>query len=103
MNSNFEQKTLVNAIRTYGYRAQLAMAIEEMSELTKAICKYWRHQNKETCDQILEEMADVEIMLEQMKIMFGNPKDIKEQKIHRLFHRLNKEKGPVEEGGVICS
>lgn len=88
---DFTKNTLLKAVETYGYRAQQAMAIEEMSELTKAICKFWRHKNKETYDDVLEEMADVEIMLDQLKMMFSDPKEIREKKIHRLFHRLTKE------------
>ena len=93
MNDRFYTKTITTAIDTYGEHAQQLMAIEEMSELTKAICKYFRaekntEQEGRAIAQILEEMADVEIMLDQLKIMFGNPEDEKELKIHRLFHRL---------------
>ncbi len=48
---------------------QLDIAIEEMSELTKEICKYKRgFDNREN---IIEEMADVFIMLRQLKLIFN--------------------------------
>ena len=56
------------AIETYGKDAQLKMAIEEMAELTQAICKSFR--GKDNLDNIIEEIADVEIMLAQLKIIF---------------------------------
>lgn len=43
-----ELKILQEAIDHYGEESQLDMAIEEMSELTKAICKYKRAVKKES-------------------------------------------------------
>ena len=65
------------AIQTYGVDAQVDMMIEEMSELTKALLKYRRaYGQPETVlgllvENILEEMADVEIVLLQMHMIFG--------------------------------
>ncbi len=57
------------AIEKYGVNAQLDMVIEEMSELTKEICK--KKRGKDNHDEIVEEMADVYIMLEQLKTICG--------------------------------
>jgi hypothetical protein len=61
---------LEKAIDTYGNESQVDMAIEEMSELTKALLKYRRALKGNTDisvskahSDILEEIADVEIML----------------------------------------
>lgn len=71
---------LKKAINTYGVQAQKDMMIEEMSELTKAILKERRalkDRNKKYIDlevargEIKEEIADVQIMLNQMKIIYG--------------------------------
>ncbi|MCI9094029.1 MAG: hypothetical protein HFF36_09670 [Coprobacillus sp.] len=64
-----ETETLHQAINIYGKNAQLDMCIEEMSELTKEICKSKR--GKDNKEEIIEEMADVYIMLEQLKIIFS--------------------------------
>lgn len=45
-----ELKVLQEAIDHYGEESQLDMAIEEMSELTKAICKYKRLKKAVTSD-----------------------------------------------------
>ena len=59
---------LKKAINTYGINSQLDMAVEEMSELTKEICK--KKRGKDNHSEIMEEMADVYIMLEQLKMIF---------------------------------
>ena len=65
---------LTRAIRTYGEPAQIDMAIEEMAELTKALCKIKRAQAgcevTAAIDNAVEEMADVQIMLDQLRIIF---------------------------------
>lgn len=82
-------RTLVKAIDTYGCEAQIKMVLEEMSELQKEICKYWR--GRENVEAIAEEVADVEIMLAQLKMIFGietSVKNITLRKIKRLAVRL---------------
>ena len=83
-------KVLEKAILTYGRECQLNIAIEEMSELTKEICKYKRRNENQS--EIIEEMADVYIMLEQMKMIFGiSEQQMNEQidfKVARLKGRL---------------
>ena len=59
---------LTQAIERFGQEAQERMMFEEMSELQKAICKLSR--GKGSIDDIAQEIADVEIMLEQMKILY---------------------------------
>lgn len=58
-----EEDVIQKAIDTYGKDAQLWMVIEEMSELSKEICKFKR--GKDNFLEIADEMADVYIMLEQ--------------------------------------
>lgn len=62
-------KVLKQAIDTYGKDAQLDMVIEECSELIKAICKYKRNNVNEYFVEVLEEAADVRIMLEQIQLL----------------------------------
>ncbi len=57
---------LKRALETWGEQPQMLMVVEEMSELMKEILKnVSRHKNNVA--QIIEETADVEIMLEQLK------------------------------------
>ena len=56
------------------------MVIEEMSELTKELCKELR--NRGNVESIADELADVEITLAQIKMIY-NIYDLVEQ--HRDF------------------
>lgn len=80
-----------------GEANQRRIAIEECSELIKALCKYDRYFADEEIDKkilrlnIIEEMADVEIMIDQLKLMFDHNNDFeqaKEQKLKRLAKRI---------------
>lgn len=60
---------LRQAIRCYGETAQVDVCVEECSELIKALLKYRRAPGEATRIPIIEELADVQIMLEQMRIL----------------------------------
>ena len=82
------------AVDTFGHCHQIIKAIEEMAELQKEICKYLNETgiDQERMDNISQEIADVEIMLEQLKIIFSNQErveDWKKLKLLRLEYRLN--------------
>lgn len=79
---------MLEAINLYGDHAQIDMALEEMSELTKELLK--NRRGKENRSDIAMEMTDVYIMLEQLKYIFNI--DNIELKINAeiKLHRLNK-------------
>lgn len=73
----------------WGSINQLTVAIEELSELQKEICKYFRHEGKH--EDLIEEVADVSIMLEQIILMFDIQDDVNkvmEEKLQRLKRRI---------------
>lgn len=80
------------AIKKYGVVMQTVVAIEEMSELTKELTKALR--GKENIEGIVEELADVYIMLNQVQMMFGISDDrvqeMMDLKIQRLDRRIKK-------------
>lgn len=82
--------TFEKAIAVYGESLQKQVAIEEMSELTKEICKDFRGSGNR--EHILEEIVDVSIMLEQLQIMYGISTSemlrAVESKVKRLEERL---------------
>lgn len=91
------QKLLEQMIQKYGESKQLDIAIEECSELIKAISKYKREPLEPSrIKSIAEEEADVRIMLEQIDIIMlkHDPDytkrvrcemDIKEQRIKKML------------------
>lgn len=57
------------ALEVWGVEAQLRQAQEELAELIAAINRYMRQRTQS--DAVVEEIADVEIMLAQLKVVFG--------------------------------
>lgn len=74
------------AIEVFGKESQKDIFIEESAELTKELLKERRGADNLT--DILEEMADVEIALDQMKLIYGSCEKMKEKKILRLKDKL---------------
>ena len=95
---------------TYGYDAQSRQLIEEMAELTVAINKIWRLEQTQNSEkfcltfynlsmwkrknELTEEIADVTIMIEQIKYLLNisdtDIDQIIEQKLNRQLERIEK-------------
>lgn len=94
MTKEERTKLLKRAVDTYGRQAQVDMMLEEMSELTKALLKERRvpplpvNGLERAILSIREEMADVQIVLDQMKLIYGDTTDVEEEKLQRLKGRL---------------
>ncbi len=101
------KEIMKKAIDTYGANNQIDIAIEEMSELIKALLKHRRVINENPFkwndeafkkrvaaeENVCEEIADVEIMLEQLKIIYhchDLVDTVKNYKLNRLKSRLEK-------------
>lgn len=91
-----ERELYKQALDKWGAEAQICMVFEEMAELQKELCKALR--GKENRIEIAEEIADVEIMLEQMKLLFGIEEGVerhKTLKLQRLEGRLKRQEGQL--------
>ena len=91
----------------YGWDAQSNMLIEECAELIQAVNKYKRangsgqpmaeYHSSLVFDNLIEEIADVEIMLEQIKHLLKVPEEeihtTKVFKIIRTKEKMAKSKG----------
>ena len=83
-------------LKAWGEDAQIMMAIEEMSELTKELCKYLRYKGFKEKDEssvienINEETADVLNCVEQLEIIFNEKKidEIRKEKIERTLKKV---------------
>lgn len=77
------------ALDTYGAEGQTRMVFEEMAELQKELCKNARGADNKV--NIAEEIADVQITLEQMMLLHDCTATVaafKAMKIERLRKRL---------------
>lgn len=89
-NTDCTNQTFIDAIAINGADAQTDVAIEEMAELTQALI----HNRRGRPTNIAEEIADVEIMLEQLKIIHCCADEVEKQKdakIKRLALKLRQK------------
>lgn len=75
--------TYERAVAVWGKEAQMLQVIEEMSELTKEILKNV-NRKKDNLAELIEETADVEIMLEQLKCCYGIKRQVEEYKASKV-------------------
>ena len=86
-------KVYTDALSTFGANMQLIVALEELSELQKEICKALRGQRNTM--HLAEEVADATIMLEQVRQIFNINEsvcNIMDSKIERLACRVEVAK-----------
>lgn len=111
-----DEKKMKLIAEWYGYEPQSRQCIEEMSELTQAINKLWRKKTfggnsieiSQARKNVLEEIADVSIMIYQMKELLGVKEDdlseIINQKLDRQLERINtlgKQPGEIQDDKII--
>ena len=109
MNQEEYQNNIIAIAEHYGYESQSRQLIEEMAELTVAINKIWRLEQTQNSEkfcltfynlsmwkrknELTEEIADVTIMLEQIKYLLQisdtDIEQIIEQKLNRQLERIN--------------
>jgi len=92
-----EYTILQTAIDTWGRKLQIEKACEELSELIGALMRLQCEEGTKRCqrpdaraedvtalwENVTEEIADVEIMLAQLKLMFDH-NDVERERIHKL-------------------
>nr|DAE34607.1 MAG TPA: nucleoside triphosphate pyrophosphohydrolase [Caudoviricetes sp.] len=91
--------TLIEQIANhYGLKDQCDQTIEEMAELTVALRKFWRYSGYDAEKinslkyNITEEIADVGIMLDQLKILFDVEKDVSVIRAEKLLRQKERMK-----------
>lgn len=87
MDENLVMRSITSAaVEHFGHNNQIIKAIEEMSELIKELSKEIIRKGDE--DNIREEIADVQIMIDQMVYLFDVQEKIAEIRKAKL-NRLN--------------
>ena len=88
-----QNKTIHRVISIFGERNQKMQTIEELQELQTAIFENV-HRGTDNRKNIVEEIADVEIMICQLKEIYSidqkELEDVKEYKLNRLDHTIEK-------------
>ena len=91
------QQIYKQILSQFGNTMQTIVAIEEMSELQKALAKYLcglqYHDYGDVLANIREEIADVQIMLDQLKLVFDSDNTVEQiidEKLQRTIDRYLK-------------
>lgn len=82
-----ENEIMLQAISVFGEEMQENVAVEECAELIQAIS----HKHRGRAHNIAEEIADVQIMLDQLVMINGCAAEVEEMrkmKIERLYDRI---------------
>jgi len=95
------KKDLKKIINHYGVMPQLKHLNSEVFELTEAIIKY-EDCRSDRC-KILEELADVYVLLNQFQIHYdidtGSIESVMRNKINRQLERIKEEYKPFDDKG----
>lgn len=101
-----QMRNLNTIVEKYGADPQIDMAIEESSELIKALLKYRRKKNgsevideKELRAAIVDEIADVSIMVMQLQIVFECMAETEERIVYKIDRQMNRIK---EQEEILC-
>lgn len=92
-----KEKEIKQIAEHYGYKHQKKILIEELSELIQAIVKIDRTDGSlsdilDRYDNLIEEIADCEIMIFQIKHLLKiNTDDSIEKKVKRQIERIKHE------------
>lgn len=91
-NAHWQTSVMLRALDVWGCNAQMMQTMEECAELTVALSHLKRFRTPEARREVIEELADVQIMCEQMKIEFDCHQEVAAkvvEKLARLQRRLD--------------
>ncbi|TDO77698.1 hypothetical protein DFR79_13230 [Halanaerobium saccharolyticum] len=89
-----KKQIYIKAIDKWGFKSQSIMLMEECAELIQAVSKLHRTGNP---NKMYEEIADVEIMIEQIKTFYG---DVAEKETDKHYkNKLDRLEGLIQNAG----
>ncbi|MCL2109165.1 MAG: hypothetical protein FWH20_07460 [Oscillospiraceae bacterium] len=78
------------ALDSWGFEPQFGVAVEECAELIVALQKYVNRSIKPSKDELLDEIADVEMMLAQVRLALKLDDELLRKRIDSKFEKLSK-------------
>lgn len=78
-----EEEIYDKAMQKWSFQSQMLVCMEECGELIQALSHDVRQKTEESNEAVCEELADVEIMLAQMRRVYGN-KNVDAHKARKL-------------------
>lgn len=94
MDANYLKSDISKILLHFGHRNQKIKAIEEMGELITALARNLGDKNTNlVVENVIEEIADVEILLEQLHLIFDHNSAfinlVKNRKVKRTIDFIN--------------
>jgi NTP pyrophosphatase (non-canonical NTP hydrolase) len=94
---NEREALLLQAFETFGAESRFLLLMEECAELIKACSKRLRGDcSRESLSNFAEEMADVEIVMDQLKTQFGESvrlwKTVKLKRLKEMIDAIQEKK-----------
>jgi len=83
-------KSMQRALDKWGLNSQVGMAIEECAELIVVLQKYINREKQPSLEEIIDEIADVEMMLAQMRLVFDVSDGVIKKRIEQKFKKLDE-------------
>lgn len=84
-------RVALSAFAVFGDQGQFTKAIEELSELTQVLCKRLNKNPHVTDEQIIDEIADVLVIVGQLRRRFGDT-----EVDNRMFFKLERTSKFIE-------
>lgn len=94
-NAHWQTSVMLRALDVFGCNAQMMQTMEKCAELTVALSHLKRFRTAQARQEMIEELADVQIMCEQMLIEFDCHREVETkivEKLARLEWRLDNER-----------
>lgn len=92
------REVYIQAVQRKGLAEQMVVAIEELSEVQKEICKVMRGEG--SMEHLAEEIADATIMLEQLRLFYALNDKVCEQMDAKLVRLATALGIRLEEEGA---
>lgn len=83
-----------SALLNFGHKAQMIKTCEELAELTIVLCKRL-NESPVTNEQIIDEVADVFFMVNQMRLLFGA-----DEVDNRVLYKVGRTMQYIQSRGV---
>lgn len=86
-----DEEIIKTAANLYGLNHQTDKMLEEMGELAQAFIKFRHDPTDSRRLLLLSELADVSVLLDQMRILYGDFDIWREKKLKRLEERMRND------------
>lgn len=93
-----QKRILLHAINHFGVEANVDKALEEMGELTTELSR--RRLERFDRDKVAEEIADVLITVEKLRIIYGGAKV--DRIVEKKLAALEGDMGLIPPGHMVC-